>query len=418
MENFFSSINLDSRRISGSNVVVAVTNKSEAVKLDNENEDEEDKEEHVVEWTKQWDRVRTHILTVVRGGATTEATTTGGTVDTTQQHSPGLFLEQDIVALEQQSTSETSQFVRMVHRERLSLLRLRQEIHNTVHVWTEIMEGRVDNRHAAHTLENTVSKYQAPIRWKEWGGDWILATELGEFLELLKQRQQYWENVFVPSNAVALGAGVGGSVIQYQRQIWWGALSRPESLLGVVIYDSGHGWHLGGMGDVVGRVSGVFGGVVGWWCGGVVVTCVGVVLTFPPSLLCFLFVNAHQVLDGVAETGMETGAVIVTGLWLLGCHIIDSHIVDNDDGSVGGVGSGTGKVVAPNIVLRRRHQQDQMDPGKEDALQNNEEILVPVYAHRGSSVLLQIPLKQGKNEEEGRQEKAFWSLRGVKLLVQ
>ena len=200
---------------------------------------------------------------------------TGGTVDTTQQHSPGLFLEQDIVALEQQSTSETSQFVRMVHRERLSLLRLRQEIHNTVHVWTEIMEGRVDNRHAAHTLENTVSKYQAPIRWKEWGGDWILATELGEFLELLKQRQQYWENVFVPSNAVALGAGVGGSVIQYQRQIWWGALSRPESLLGVVIYDSGHGWHLGGMGDVVGRVSGVFGGVVGWWCGGAVVRWCG-----------------------------------------------------------------------------------------------------------------------------------------------
>jgi hypothetical protein len=33
-------------------------------------------------------------------------------------------------------------------------------------------------------------------------------------------------------------------------------------------------------------------------------------------------------------------------------------------------------------------------------------------------VLLQIPLKQGKNEEEGKQEKAFWSLRGVKLLVQ
>ena len=407
MENFFSSINLDSRRISGSNVVVAVTNKSEAVKWDNEDEDEdeEDKEEHVVEWTKQWDRVRTHILTVVSGGETTEETMAGGAVDT-QHHGPGLFLEQDIAALEQQSTSETSQFVRMVHRERLSLLRLRQEIHNTVHVWTEIMEGRIDNRHAAHTLENTVSQYQAPVRWKEWGGDWILATELGEFLELLKQRQEYWDNVFVPSNAAALGAEVG-SVIQYHRQIWWGALSRPESLLGVVIYDSGHGWHLGGTGDVVGRVSG----------GGFGDVCRSCAHVFPLFSLVS-FVNVHQVLDGVAETGVETGAVVVTGLWLLGCHIIDSHIVDNDDRSVGGVGSGTGKVIAPNIVLRRRHQQDQTDPGTEEALQNSEEILVPVYAHRGSSVLLQIPLKQGKNEEEGRQEKAFWSLRGVKLLVQ
>ena len=222
----------------------------------------------------------------------------------------------------------------------------------------------MDNRVAAHELEIAVSRYEAPMRWREWGGDWTLASEMSEFLELVKSRQDYWRESYV----------VG------QRRLWWGAMSRPSSLLGVVIVDSGHGWELGGLGDVLGRV-----------------------------------------VDGVEETGEEEGAVVVTGLWLLGCHIEPSTgcIVDG--------GGSSGRVRAPDIVLRRRHRDDVVDVN---------DILIPCYAHRGSSVLLQIPLKQSGGvsgdvvvvreeaggeaggEEEERREKAFWSLRGVKFLVQ
>ena len=116
-----------------------------------------------------------------------------------------------------------TQFDRVVQREKVALARLREEIAKDVTLWTEIMEGRLDNRNAAHILELAVSSYEAPHRWREWGGDWILATEMNEFLELLKERQLYWKNSFV----------------QNERKVWWGALSRPASLLGVVVFDSG-----------------------------------------------------------------------------------------------------------------------------------------------------------------------------------
>lgn len=362
MERFFSSINVDSRRISGTHVVVAAEQPTDIVE-----EEDEDKEEHVVEWTKQWDRVRKQLLTVVLGDDYCNTT-----IIERNTYISSSKIDKEILELEQQhqkqSVKETSQFLRVVQRERISLLRLRQEILKTVNVWTEIMEGRMDNRHAARTLETTVSNYEVPTRWRQWGGDWVLAAEMGEFLELLRERQQYWRTEW---NASKHSIETKNDH-KIARKVWWGAFSRPQSLLGVVIYDSGHGWHLGGMGDVVGRV-----------------------------------------LDDIEETGLESGAVVVTGLWLLGCHIVDGHIVDNglDDG---------GKSLAPDIVLRRRHQKDN-DVTSEDSTESqveNDSILVPVYAHRGSSMLLQIPLKQGKNEEEGKQEKAFWSLRGVKLLVQ
>jgi len=254
----------------------------------------------------------------------------------------------NVIAKSNQTNVTLTQFDRVVQRERVALARLREEIAKDVTLWTEIMEGRLDNRNAAHILELAVSSYEAPHRWREWGGDWILASEMNEFLELLKERQLYWKNSFV----------------QNERKVWWGALSRPASLLGVVVFDSGHSFELGGLGDVVGRVFG-----------------------------------HDQGIDG-GEDLLEEGAVVVTDVWLIGCHIVDGHIVDG--------GGSSGRVKAPDIVLRRRHIDD---------IENEDDIKIPCYAHRGSSVLLSIPLRQAHVGED-RKEKAFWSLRGVKLLVQ
>ena len=133
------------------------------------------------------------------------------------------FSSSSFLAKSNQTNVTLTQFDRVVQRERVALARLREEIAKDVTLWTEIMEGRLDNRNAAHILELAVSSYEAPHRWREWGGDWILASEMNEFLELLKERQLYWKNSFV----------------QNERKVWWGALSRPASLLGVVVFDSG-----------------------------------------------------------------------------------------------------------------------------------------------------------------------------------
>lgn len=132
----------------------------------------------------------------------------------------------------------------------------------------------------------------------------------------------------------------------------------------LITINQGHSFELGGLGDVVGRVFG-----------------------------------HDQGIDG-GEDLLEEGAVVVTDVWLIGCHIVDGHIVDG--------GGSSGRVKAPDIVLRRRHIDD---------IENEDDIKIPCYAHRGSSVLLSIPLRQAHVGED-RKEKAFWSLRGVKLLVQ
>ena len=292
------------------------------------------RDEHVVEWTAAFPMVRDQIIQVVGTEiAAREALTS---------------IVRDIARVTASSVVALTQFDRVVQRERIALARLRLEIAIEVGLWIEIMEGRLDSRHRAHVLEVAVSSYEAPHRWREWGGDWILASEMSEFLQLLESRQEYWRNTFVEGT----------------RKVWWGALSRPASLLGVVVFDSGHSFELGGLGDVVGRVYG------------------------------------HDQLEG-GEEELEEGAVVTQGVWLIGCHIVNGHIVDG--------GGSAGKVRAPDIVLRRRHVDDVI---------NEDDIQIPCYAHRGSSVLLNIPLRQAHTGDDDRKEKAFWSLRGVKLLVQ
>ena len=362
-----------------------------------EEEDEYEKtEEHVVEWTKQWDAVRQQILNAVGDVAGEEEAEED--VEVQACRAPGAHAHAN------------SHFRRVVERERASLLTLRREITRTVNVWTDIMTGRVDNRNAAAELEMCVSHREAPQRWRSWGGDWSLYAELGEFLDVLLQRRLYWasqpasrpseEEQEEENNLEESAPPSGGShsVMRWRgpssRHVWWGALSRPAALLGAVVVDSGHGWELGGLGDVVARV----------WD------------------------NASRERGNNKEAAkhegcdLEQGAVVVEGLWLYGCQWDGQRVVDDTAAfhywhSAGSRGDGSssenwanGRVRAPNVLLRRRHEDDGVSKATPPHF-----VMAPLYAHRGSAVLVRVPLPLGDGETHAP---AFWALRGVKMLVQ
>eukprot|EP00946_MAST-07B_sp_MAST-7B-sp1_P003354 g3354.t1 len=348
-------------------------------------------EEHTVEWTKQWDHVRKQIVRVI-GKADLAAYVDGAHLAGQDERKTGVtvvstghpfgILEGERLFPEARDGCY-SQYQRIIKRERISLEALRVEIATTVGVWTEIMEGRVDNRRMASMLETAVGGLQTPHDWTMWGGDWSLCSEMSEFLALLKERQQYWRTRWVNSS----------------RRIWWGAFSRPAAVLGAVIVDSGHGWELGGLGDVIGKVWHSYKGSgdsykeVGYESDEIEES------------------GEHRKLGDLAAEnerahGLEQGAVIIEGLWLLGCQWTENgHIIDDADGS-----GGDGRVAAPDVLLRRRHESDVRFESRID------HVSVPLYAHRGSSVLCTVPLPLA-DEDVGLLSNEFFSLRGVKILV-
>jgi hypothetical protein len=352
----------------------------------------EQNEEHVVEWTKQWDSVRQQIVDVI--GERDLAAYVDGAHHVGRHKNRsfarvvsagrpfGVFEGENLFP--DGNDGYTSQFRRVIQRERIALESLRVKIGTTVGIWTEIMLGKVDNRRLASVLEIAVGRYETPQEWRMWGGDWSLCSELKEFLALLNERQEYWRHRWVCSS----------------RRVWWGVFSRPAAVLGAVIVDSGHGWELGGLGDVVGKV----------WHHRVGAGRPGEEIGYESEEIEAISeeddLGSGVTAEKISEHALEDGAIVIEGLWLLGCQWSQSgHIIDDADGS-----GGDGRVAAPDVLLRRKHESDERLELRKD------HISVPIYAHRGSSVLSTVPLPLAE-DDVGVLGKDFFSLRGVKILV-